>query len=61
METQKDSEKEVKLIIVRRHDPDEFTHLMLRLAPVYSEWQNTAREDEQTSDNQYVVVERNEP
>lgn len=61
MEAQKDSEKEVKLIIVRRHDPDEFSHLMLRLASVYSEWKNAEKEDQQNSNNECVAVERSEP
>jgi hypothetical protein len=32
-------EKEVRLIIIRRHEPDGFLDLMLRLSPVFSEWQ----------------------
>jgi hypothetical protein len=52
-------EKEIKFIIVRRHEPDEFMDLMLRLIPVFSEWQNGTKKN---CDNKKrrVVAQRNE-
>ena len=46
MKAKKDkTEKEVKIIIVRRHEPDEFMDLMLRLSPVFSEWQTDIKKN----------------
>jgi hypothetical protein len=60
MKAKKDkTEKEVKLIIVRRHEPDEFTDLMLRLAPVFSVWQATTRKH--GKDNKSLANRGNKP
>ncbi len=51
-------EQEVKLIIIRRHEPDEFLDLMLRLSPVFSEWQATKNEPKKGNKNR-VAKQRN--